>query len=270
MARFPLILNEISCRFDMIPAADRIDTVINTIKTIRAAKKIRADLDFITFQNLNQITFTVSGTCISLSALLGGYEHIEEWRFLKSVVQVSPFESFPPGLHPLETEEVSYGMERSVGLTWAWKNTAFALSFSCSPVWNVDEIDADLTVIIDHIERSEVVKIKNLFAVNNVPNWNHQILYFGADFSSSSLVYECNEFAARMYLRDHNPPHIHLYKNATSQEVIARFNVRHLEFLETKTYSIRANLLAWARPRQAQLLESWERCQRGELPLSCD
>lgn len=46
MKQFPLFLNEISCFIENVSEPDRRSTVINAIKTIIAAKKIRDDLIF--------------------------------------------------------------------------------------------------------------------------------------------------------------------------------------------------------------------------------
>lgn len=70
--------------------------------------------------------------------------------------------------------------------------------------------------------------------------------------------------AIELFHDDHPPPHFH----AQYAEFEALIAIKTLDVLASDLpRRVLADVLAWARTRQAELLEDWDLCQANLLPL---
>jgi len=73
----------------------------------------------------------------------------------------------------------------------------------------------------------------------------------------------------RMYyaLKEHNPPHIHVYY----QEYISVVDISNFELLEGELPTRQIRLVtAWIEIHKDELIADWELCQNGEKPFSIE
>ncbi|OXU15677.1 hypothetical protein SMSP1_00574 [Sedimentisphaera salicampi] len=73
----------------------------------------------------------------------------------------------------------------------------------------------------------------------------------------------------RMYcgVREHNPPHIHIYY----QDCKALFDIRNAEVMEGNLPNRQTKLvLAWIEIHKEELLANWELAQNGEVPFKIE
>ena len=73
----------------------------------------------------------------------------------------------------------------------------------------------------------------------------------------------------RMYyaLKEHNPPHIHVYY----QEYISVVDISNFELLEGELPTRQIRLVtAWIEIHKDELIADWKLCQNGEKPFSIE
>src|SRR5690348_14215995 len=104
--------------------------VLCTLAAIRTAKKVRNDLVVAGHVALSGV-FLGDGT-FSLSAILGGNDYKDEWRFLRSLEQSSPWSAYPGLTVPGELQEVTCGGAVATGMLWAKQNDSIVVSFAQS------------------------------------------------------------------------------------------------------------------------------------------
>src|ERR1035437_1462420 len=241
--------------------------VLATLAAIRAAKRVRDDL-VVAGQTPLSSAHLGDGTH-SLATILRGETHREEWRFLRSLDQTSPWGGYQDSRRPGDFQEVVVQGKTGIGMLWAQQNDSAVLSFAFPPNWSECHVQADFREMDEMgTIRSAEVTIRNLSRREHVDIYREFIRSYGNTESTSSLVYEGDGFVVRMYLNDHNPPHFHVMRRNTS-ETFARCAIQTLDVLSgSLAPPLRPRVEGWARSRRAELMRNWDRCRSGRLPFS--
>lgn len=241
--------------------------VLSTIKTIRSARKLRRDLTVVGHTPLSTVFF--GGGLHSLAEILRGNEHRDEWRFLQSLDQLSPWDAYNYPLRPGDFEEVTFDGSACIGMLWAKLNQSMIVSFGFTPNWTASQISAQFNQLDQDCGiRTSPVEIPNLAVLNHVDIHRTLITEYGQDISNSSLIHEGNGFVVRMYLNDHNPPHFHVMMRRDTSDTAARYAIRTLDCLTGNlSPPIRERVESWAAQRQEQLLSNWDRCRNSQKPF---
>jgi Domain of unknown function (DUF4160) len=271
MTQLTIFLNELSFAFEEIPRKDWATHVLNTIQSIAEVRKLRKDMCLVLNRHPSLIMLGAQNDSSLLGAVIGGGLYEDEWTLLRQIAEVSPHDACDESLNPEAIEDVRFRNVSTTAMVWAWKAKSFVASFGHAAHWLADIVTAELCTVDDKANlHSENVKIKNIATKNNVAKWRIDVLEYGMDFSTSSLIFHNPSFAVRMYLRDHDPPHIHVFPTSHSQVLLARLNIRRLEYMEgtRDVLPIRAELLDWAKTNQVALMNNWTRCRHGQLPIS--
>jgi hypothetical protein len=234
--------------------------VLATLVTIRAARRVRKDLVLTGPVRLGAVSFG-NGTH-SLGSILRGDVHKEEWRFLQSLDQSSPWDSYADSINPGFVREVQFQGNAAVGMLWANENGSIVLSFAIEQIWSSARLIAQLHEINEagNIVPTDI-EIPNLSNVNHVVAHRQLLINYGVFLSATSLVYRGEGFDVRMFFNDHNPPHFHVMQNQTA-DTLARYAIRTLDRLSGKlSPAIERRVREWAAPKTQDLLANWERCR---------
>lgn len=259
-----IFLNELTWTFDKI-ARERWPAIIcSAIQAARSIRKLRADFSIAIDRHVNHFYLGTGIDARPLNAIIGGNQYEEEWTFLREVMLEYPNEDWPQADAP---PRVLWNGIDAEGLTQACAAGSFVISFGYPPHWDHTVINADLTN--PAVATLTPIEVRNIANPDNVSTWTNEISECGLDFSNTSLVYEDANFAVRMYLRDHNPPHVHVFADSHSRTVLARLHIRNIELMEGSRAVLpyRARLFEWARDHQEHLIDSWERCRAGRPPV---
>jgi hypothetical protein len=263
MASLVVFLNEISWTFAGVHRNSWATHIQSAIAAVRSIRAIRPDLCIALERAPNAILLGDAEDVIPLGAVIGGGRYEDEWNLLRDVVQMYPSDICPEEFRPGPDEQVSWSGINAEAMAWANKANSFVISFGYPATWDQCQIEAVLNTTIP----SPIV-VKNIAITPHVEHWTNEIKDYGVDFSASSLIYEGADFAVRMYLNDHAPPHVHVFANAQSQVLLARLNVVTIELMEgtAAVLPIRSQLFSWAKLHQHSLRQNWERCRSGQLP----
>lgn len=239
--------------------------VLATLKIARETKKLRRDL--IVVGGLAEVSFGVGFH--TLPSLLRGADYREEWQSLKGLEQASPYGhedwNTPSGL-----EEVQLEGRPGVGLLRAKENKSATLSFAFREVWDNPNLQATHLKMDENggVASSEI-KVPNLAKPEHVTAHERLIQELGTDPSSSSIIYESEDFVLRMYFNDHDPPHFHVMAQHDSSETLARFTINTLDQLSQSTGlrpGLRRIVIDWAETRKDALMECWRDCRLPRHP----
>jgi hypothetical protein len=204
----------------------------------------------------------------SLAAVLRGDVHKEEWRFLQSLSQSSPWDSYPDAIEPEHFQEVRFRDNIGIGMLWARQNDSALLSFAFDDIWNANRIEAQLHEMVDagNIIVTNI-EIPNLSNEGHVRIHKELLRDYGIGISATSLVYRGDSFDVRMFFNDHNPPHFHVTSRGTN-EMLARYAIKTLDRLSgNPAITIERKVREWASPKTEALLANWERCRERTHPF---
>jgi hypothetical protein len=243
--------------------------VLSTLTTVKATKNIRNDL--VVAGNAPISSVLLGDGNHFLAELLRGSDHREEWRFLQSLDQSSPWDAFPGTTNPGVLQEVLFDSKAATGMLWAKQNDSLVLSFAFNSNWSERLIQAQLREIDQHFNiTSNPVEIRNLSSLEHVAVHQNVISDYGRDLSASSLVHEGNGFAIRMYFNDHPPAHFHVLE-VNSPDTLARYRIDTLDVLSGRLPStLRGRVTEWAHRRREDLMQCWHRVRSGQHPLVLD
>jgi hypothetical protein len=265
-----LFLNELSLTADReLDPQELLPHVLATLTTARKAKKLRREL--IVAGGLAGVVFGTGPH--TFASILRGADYREEWRFLKELDQTSP-----DGPEDWKTQgklqEVQFQGIAGIGLLQAIENKSAILSFAFrqaweSPIvlvthWEVDESDDFSSMDKD---------LQNLAKPEHVTIHEEFIQTLAMDLSSSSIIYEGEDFVLRMYFNDHDPPHFHVMANNDSSETIARFEIKTLDQLAQSGRfrpALRRKVFDWAESRKDALMGCWQECRKLRHPPRLD
>ena len=270
MKSLVIFLNELSFTTgDLMAAQGLLQPILSTLAAVRAAKKLRDDI--VVAGNAPISGLTLGQQDRSLGEILRGDIYRDEWRFLRSLDQSSPWDAYPGCVTPGPLEEVKYQGKTAIGMLWAKQNESSILSFGFLPVWDNCHVSAKLQ-IMDHAAEITATELQ----IPNLSKPEHVIIHaalinnYGKILSPSSLIYEGNGFAVRMFFNDHNPPHFHVFRPDTT-EVLGRYAIRTLDLMSGEiSMALGRRVREWAGDRTDDLMECWDRCRAGQHPLSLD
>jgi hypothetical protein len=266
MKRPTIFLNELSLTADReLEPQELLPHVLATLRAARETKRLRRDL--IVVGGLAEVAFGVGFH--TLPSLLRGADYREEWQSLKGLEQSSPY-SQDDWAAPSEFEEVQFQGTCGVGLLRAMENKSAILSFAFREVWDNPNLQA---VNLKMDETGSVVSrdidVPNLATPEHVTAHERLIQELGTDPSSSSIIYESEDFVLRMYFNDHDPPHFHVMAQHDSSETLARFTINTLDQL-TQSARLRPGLrrivIDWAETRKDALMQCWRDCRQHHHP----
>lgn len=166
--------------------------------------------------------------------------------------------------------EVTYAGNSSLGMTLAHIRDSWVISLINEPnPWDQITIQAQKKEINENGEWGAVepILIKNLSDTQHLEHWQQSIEEWGNVISGSSIISTVDGYHIVMYSCDHLPPHIHLIKASTTQQV-GKYTIDTFDVLETKEPRMNNTLKEWINTNKASLLQSWERCQKGGRPYS--
>lgn len=241
--------------------------VLSTLSALKAAKRIRRDLVLVGHVPLPGIPLG-DGTQ-SLAAMLRGDTYKEEWRFLNSLMQLSPWDAYPGLVIPGKLHEVLFEGESGVGMLWALLNDSTVVSFAFPPRWGDSHVRAQFHEI-DQDGNSALgqVTIRNLSNPQHAEVHRDLLECYGRSLSSSSLVHEGDGFVIRIWFNDHPPPHFHVLMHRDTSESLGKFRIDTLDVLSGNVPpQIRTRVQEWARERRQELMSNWERCANRRHPF---
>ena len=246
MRPFPLYLNELSLTVQILHPAERLGVVLGFINTLHAAKQKRLDVELHNSLSLYECDI---GGGEYLCTVLRGNNYIDHWRFIKSLVQKTPWD-----VRNLTVVMLS-NAQQAIGLALALENHSAAISLPSTQLWKSSEI----SVTVEDSEES----VPNLSAPDHVNHWSELFRDFGIDASASSVVFQ-GDFLVRMFQREHNPPHVHIEYSGYK----ATIDIRRLDILGGRLPAhISSGAINWIQQNQSVLLESWDRCRAGAHPI---
>lgn len=267
MKSLAVFLNELSFASSMSPEA-MLPHVLSTLAAIRAARKIRTDIIVVAHVPLAQVLLG-DGT-YSMAAVLRGDINKDEWRFLASLDQSSPWSAYPQAVAPGQLQQVMFQGQSGVGMLWAKLNESTVVSFAFPPNWSDSSVQAELHQMDDTGENfsSIGIEIPNLSRPEHVEIHRGLIATYGRNLAKSSLIYEGEGFVIRIWFNDHPPPHFHVMLRRDTSDAVARYAIETLDVLSGNLPpALRKKVEEWARGRRAELMSSWVRCRNGQLPF---
>lgn len=270
MKRPTIFLNELSLMADReLEPQELLPHVLATLKTARVAKRLRREL--IVVGGLAEVCF--GGGFHTLSSLLRGADYREEWQSLKGLEQSSPYGQGDWTV-PSDLEEVQFEGTPGIGLLRATENKSATLSFALRGVWDNAYLQAAHLKIDESKDVARMdIEVPNLAKPEHVTAHEKLIQELGTDLSSSSIIYEGEEFVLRMYFNDHDPPHFHVMAQHDSSETLARFRIDTLDQLAQFARlrpGLRRGVLEWARSRKEALMQCWSDCRQHRHPARLD
>ncbi len=205
----------------------------------------------------------------SLAELLRGDR--DQWRFLKSLDQSSPWDAFPGLTSPEVLQEINFQGKSAIGMLWAKQNESSILSFPFPPSWGEPHVPAQFREMNEEANvTSTDVQIPNLSRPEHVATHRALITNYGRTLSESSVVYRGDGFVVCMYVNDHPLPHFHVL-GANAPETLARYTIETLDLMSGELPgALRKRVREWARRRRNDLMQCWERCRTGRHPFQLE
>lgn len=257
-----VFLNELSCGFEKVHPEKIPSCIDESVKALQAASKVRGDL--------------VLGAVVSISDLLVGENHQPiaainrtALRYFMGLARSNPWS------HVIKNEtaglmaEVRHEDVLGVGLTWADKEKTVTVSFGHAAPWDHNEIPGvRYSIDTNGKDTYAPVNIPNLSVLAHVDTWRDLLRDQGFEESASSVIYRGDGFIVRMFLNDHEPPHVHVMP-LDSYQTLGKLRLDTLEMLDKPLPTdIGRAVTSWAAENKDELLRSWARCRSGKLPYN--
>ena len=261
----PIFVNEKSYPISA-DNAQLISVVRLFLRTLYDAKQAAGEICLGGERQLSDVDLT--GNFQTLASILKG-DDIEWWRFIRSIDQRSTFSDGPQSIPPpdgIHVDPSTSGGEQ--GLLWAYVNESFLLSFPSSEEWTLDSIHFAPCVCVDQAHGAvQTVEVCHLSLPNHAARWSEDLRNFRYAPAASAVIFDNGDFALKMYLNDHNPPHIHVYVGGISAAIV-RFDLDP-EVLRGRGLrdSMQTAVFALLSSRRSDLMRSWNRCRAGQLPF---
>ncbi len=264
MSEITIYINEISTKLPGRGLHEIRQDVDRAIDALKKMVGLRGDLIVGFSGSMKNIAFGQDAH--SLHAIYG-WQPNGKIAFLRRLADKSHCNS-----KEVLNEQVYYNNVATLGMTWSYIDNSFVLSFGDQPPWVRTDLNAIHVAFNgqgDVIEKSVV--ILNISTSDHVDHLNERIINYGLSLSSSSLIYRGGSFFIRMFLSDHEPPHVHIYSkpdSSSERDQFAKVRIDTLEILKGELRDgIRGNVLNILRSKKGLLMESWKRCRDGRLPL---
>src|SRR5260370_42110404 len=167
-------------------AEDILAPVLITFASVSGAKRIRDDIVGAGRETLSGVVL-LDGTR-SLAELLRGDR--DQWRFLQSLDQSSPWDAFPGLITPGVSQEITFQGKSAAGMLWAKQNNSTILSFAFPPAWREPHVHAQFREMDEEANiTSSNIQLPNLSRPEHVATHRGVITNYGRTLSQSSIVY---------------------------------------------------------------------------------
>lgn len=265
MDAIPLFMNDASYPLSAVADWEVEREILQLMKTLKRVKGLNRPIILGSALRLTEIPITRAyRTLASYAEILGR----EWWRFIRGLEQRAPYSSMPQCVGPDVGVHISHGGGGSVGVLWSIKNSAFMISFASSAPWRTHVVPVSVCSCTNGRHAPEDVTCRNISAPEHVELWQNDILDFSYSEASSSTIYDSVGFRLKMYLNDHEPPHVHVYQSGNLRKCIGRVRLDHVEVMEDEGFSgaVKKDVLELLSARRDELLRAWIRCRGGQLP----
>lgn len=262
-----IFLNELSCRFEDVQTGNMPIYILSSINALKAATIVRTDLVLGSSIPVPNLEFGEEKHL--LAAVMGS--HRLEVRYLMTLARANPWPTIIQAAAPALTEEVRCRGETAFGLTWADKNDTVVLSFGYVPHWGATQVEAE-RYSIDNIGNESLmpITVPNISQQGDVKTWHDLLKNYGLQEAASSIIHRGDGFLVRMFLNDHEPPHVHI-QPPEGGRTLGKLRIDNLEMLDKVLPThIKNEVMSWVSANQTVLLQSWARCRDGHLPLLLD
>lgn len=190
------------------------------------------------------------------------------WRVFRALENRSPFEDVPHAIPPGIDEEVDVFGEPAEGALWAHRNAALLLSFPWTDSFKNTDLPGVLREILDDRIVESGIQLRQISTVETVLCWREYIENYGVEEAASSLVFEDGIISVRMYLNDHEPPHVHIFLPDEPRKCRAKIRFDKAEFLKnTLPPSVASYVVELITRHKEGLERGWQRCRDGRRPL---
>jgi hypothetical protein len=265
-----IFLNELSLAAEReLDPQELLPHVLATLKTARETKKLRREL--IVAGGLAGVVFGTGPH--TFASVLQRADYREEWRSLKELDQTSPYGP-DDWKTPSELQEVQFEGRTAIGMLRAVENKSAILSFAFLQVWeNPILLATHLTADESYDVSSRAISVPNLAKPEHITAHEEFIRELGIDQSSSSIIYEGEDFVLRIYFDDHDPPHFHVMAHSKASETIARFRIKTLDQMTQSGKfrpGLRKKVIEWAESRTDALMGCWDECKNQRHPPRLD
>lgn len=243
--------------------------IVQLLKTLRAIKDLNRPFVVGGLSRLSDIPITYAYATLASYANIVGREW---WRFIRGLDQRVPFQSMPQCISPDSAMHIVARWRGCMAPLWAKKNEAFMLSFPSCDDWRDFSASFSVCACSDGEHAPAQLDCKNLSSPDHVKNWSNELLDFDYVEAASSTIYECYSFRLKMYLHDHEPPHVHVYQRTNLRRCVGRIRVDQVEVMDDDglSSSVRKEALELLLTKQAQVLRGWARSRGGNLPHRID
>lgn len=242
------------------PVAEK--AVMGLLHTIRDIAKIGRPVVIGSEIGLYDYTFTDG------FLTMGSFASVDmEWqRFIKKLDHKSPFAKVPQCVSPSASSHRMGDVQEAC--LWSVSNSSFTLSFPIIEKHKWAEIMVELCDCGDKRHLPYKIYCRNFSVVEHVETWREAVLDFGYIESSTSAIYKSTEFTLKMYLNDHEPPHVHVYQGGGDRACVAKVRFDRVEVMESRKIDARVkrDVLAMLKSNRDALMRAWNKCRSGQLP----
>jgi len=268
MDAIPIFLNDLSYPLAGDDGEVRSE-IIQLLRTLRAIRALNRPFVVGGLLKLSDIQITYAYATLASYANVVGREW---WRFIRGLDQRTPFQSMPQCVAPDSAMHIVARWQGGTAPLWAKKNAAFLLSFPSCDDWRAVSASFSVCSCSDGEHAPAQLDCKNLSSPNHVESWSNELLDFDYVQAASSTIYESYSFRLKMYLHDHEPPHVHVYQRANLRKCVGRIRIDQVEVMDDDglSSSVRKEALELLLAKQTQVLRGWERCRGGNLPHRID
>jgi hypothetical protein len=247
--------------------AEILPVLLSTLAGIRAIQEIRRDL--VIAGNCPISKIVIGDGTHSLASLLAGDLHKDHWRFIRGLDQASPGSSSWDFEKPHSLQDVRFEGQRTFGMLWARVTQSLIISLAVSATWQSNTVTAQLEEMNALGELSSTdITVPNVSNAAHASDHKDIIHDYGRDESASSVVCQNDEFVARIYFFDHNPPHFHICSSSDPSQTVATYAIQTDDILNGRiTGRLLRSVREWAERNRPQLMDNWARCRSGQKPF---
>lgn len=268
MSLLPIFLNEASLPSRGLEKRELVGCVIRMIAALRVTSNLADELVFGAKESLATIAL-----CQEHQTLASLTSEIDRdwWRVFRAIDNRSPLSEVPHSLAPDEDEEVAISGVVSEGALWAHCNATLVLSFPWNLLHREHQLPGVLRKLgVDGLAELGVV-LRNISTIETVTAWKEFIENYGIEEAASSLIFEDEVLLLRMYLNDHEPPHVHVFLSSEPRKCRAKIRFDTSEFLKNSlSVGESSRVVELVQRHKAKLEAGWERCRAGRLPIRLD
>lgn len=261
MQGFHFFINDLSHPFQDFDRPQKLGCVLNLIEVLwRVKKTAKGEIAVVSNVPLPRCDL---GNGDHMGSLLQGGDYRDEWRRLLEIEDKNTFEGEIFHL----TSETRYKGTFSNAMNWVWHLDTAIISFLSVDDWKAFQLPVEVSEVSEVAGEHEVglftqdVNLRNISSLEHCEHWR-TFLTGGVD-AKSAQVYNCEDFTIKMYLRDHRPPHIHVFENGNAAVIsLEKCNVMQGSISGHKLKQV-ADLV---NNNRDIFNENWGLCREGKLP----